>query len=95
MAPPWPLPQGLLGEVASEGLLLSRRTSMEGGVGFRNSFLRGGGGEKGEGKRRFQPPGCEAAHVSLQSIPPAAPPFPARPWQLLGLTQGWSEGRPS
>lgn len=39
VAPPWPLPQGLLGEVASEGLLLSRRASKEGGVGLRNSFL--------------------------------------------------------
>lgn len=38
----WPLPQGLLGEVASEGLLLSSRASMEGGVGLRNSFLRTG-----------------------------------------------------
>lgn len=45
-APPWPLPQGLLGAVASEGLLFSRRTSMEGGVGFRNSFLRRGRKER-------------------------------------------------
>lgn len=35
----WPLPQGLLGAVASEGLLLSSRASMEWGVGLRNSFL--------------------------------------------------------
>lgn len=41
-SPVWPLPQGLLGEVASEGLLLSSRASMEGGVGLRNSFLRTG-----------------------------------------------------
>lgn len=40
VALPRPLPQGLLGVVVSEGLLLSRRTSMEGGVGLRNSFLR-------------------------------------------------------
>ena len=40
MALPRPLPQGLLDAVVSEGLLLSRRTSMEGGVGLRNSFLR-------------------------------------------------------
>lgn len=46
VAPPWPLPQGLLGEVASEGLLLSRRASMEGGVGLLNSFLGRGIKEK-------------------------------------------------
>lgn len=39
MALLWPLPQGLLGAVASEGLLLSSRASMEWGVGLRNSFL--------------------------------------------------------
>ena len=50
-APPWPLPQGLLGEVASEGLLLSSRASMEGGVGLRNSFLRRDM-EKGQGTSR-------------------------------------------
>lgn len=45
--PPWPLPHGLLGEVASEELLFSSRASMEGGVGLRKSFLRRGKKEKG------------------------------------------------
>lgn len=45
----WSLPQGLLGKVSSEGLLLSSRASMEEDVGFRNSFLGRGIREKGAG----------------------------------------------
>lgn len=92
MAPSWPLPQGLLGEVASEGLLFSRRTSMEEGVGLRNSFLRRGIKEKGQGTSSLwdvKQPTCVS-----RAFPPL-PSFPASHLQLLGLTQGWSEERPS
>lgn len=77
--------------MASEELLFSSRASMEGGVGLRKSFLRRGMKEK-RGKEVL---GLGVRPPTATPRAPLAGPLPCQPCQLMGLTQGLSEGRPS